>query len=110
MINLPGYKQSENDDKVREAVRKALTTGASRTMTICEQLRFIYDTVYQLPDGAIKEDLTEKLIDAFNMGKKMNARLAHLKRKYIDKTGHRGKSLVKLTDTRLRERLRGERQ
>lgn len=109
MINLPGYVMAEQDLEVRQAILGGLTSEASRQLTICEQLRFIYDTVHQLPDGEIKGDLTEKLIDAYNMAKKMNSRLAHYKRMYIDKTGHRGKSLIKLQHTKAREKIRRER-
>ncbi len=50
MRNLPGYIRAEKDRNIRKVVRKALTTGASRYLTICEQLRFIYDTVRQIPE------------------------------------------------------------
>lgn len=110
MKNFPGYVVAEQDPKVRRAVFESLTTCASRQLTICEQFRFIYDTVAQIKDEDIKKDLTEKIIDAFHMAKKMNSRLAHYKRKYIDKTGHRGKSLIRLQFTKEREKLRLERE
>jgi ABC-type lipopolysaccharide export system ATPase subunit len=109
MITMPGYVVTEKDEKSRAMLLGGLTQEASRTLTVCEQLRFVYDTVYQIPDKEIRNDLTEKLVDAFNMAKKMNSRLAHYKRKYIDKTGHRGKSLIRLEHTKEREELRRNR-
>ncbi len=110
MKNLPGYVIAEKDQEVRRVVKQNLTQAASRHLTICEVLRFTYDTVDQLPDGEIKDDLTEKLIDAMNMGKKIMSRLAHYKRTMGDKTGSSGSGLIKLDHTRRRERIRSQRK
>lgn len=109
MKNLPGYTIVEKDEKVRQIIKEALSTGASQQMTICEVLRFMYDTVYQMPDGELKDDLTEKLIDAMNMAKKIVSRLEHYKRTLGDKTGTRGVNLLRLPHTRTRARMRSER-
>lgn len=106
MNRLPGYDQPRINREDHDVLYASLATEASKSLTICEQLRFIYDTVHQLPGGEVKNDLTEKLIVAFDMGKKMNARLAHYKREYVDKTGHRGKSLLQLSHRAERERER----
>ena len=90
-------------------LRGGLTTGASKRLTICEQLRFIYDTVYQMEDGELKDDLTEKLIDALAMGKKMNSRLRILTRRYVDPNGHHGQSLLVLNHNRTRKNMRRDR-
>ena len=39
-------------------------------MTICEQLRRVYDSVYPMRDKKLKEEITEKLVDAFTTAKK----------------------------------------
>lgn len=106
---LPGYITAEPNQKLRETLREALMTGASRHLTICEQLRFIYDTVYRLPEGEHKEDLTEKLVDALNMAKKMNSRLAKYKRQYNDPKGSAGSNLIVLEHTDERAAIRNER-
>jgi hypothetical protein len=106
---LPGYIVAEKDKEIREAIFHSLTTQASNYLTICEQLRFIYDTVCQIPDKDIRNDLIEKLIDAFNMGKKMNARLARYKREYNDKTGSAGSNLLPLDYTEKRKHIRSNR-
>lgn len=106
---MRGFVRAEKDLEVRKAVRKSLTKEAGRYLTICEQLRFTYDLVHELPDPALKEELTERLIDAFNMGKKMNSRLAHYKRLHKDDTGSGGSNLIKLEHTKARKRLRNER-
>lgn len=104
-----GFVRAEKDEATRRVVRDSLTKEAGRHLTICEQLRFIYDIVHELPDPILKEELTERLVDAFNMGKKMNSRLAHYKRLYSDKTGSEGSNLIKLEHTEVRRMLRNER-
>lgn len=98
-----GYQPTpvENPDVVFEA----LTQDASNRMTICEQLRFIYDDVHKLPLSEEKVAIVEKLIVAFNMGKKMNSRLAHYKRLHTD-SGRTGKNLLKLKHTEQRREMR----
>lgn len=109
MKNLPGYVRAENDTAIRNAIRESLSKEGSSYLTICEQMRFMYDTIIQIKDEDIKNDLLEKLIDAFNMGKKMNARLAKYKADTNDKTGSAGSHLIKLNHTELRKKLRRER-
>jgi hypothetical protein len=52
-------------------------------MTICEKLRTIYDEL----EGPGKESITEKLIDALIMAKKMKRRLEYYHKTYKDTTG-----------------------
>ena len=85
---------------------ESLTRGAGEYLTICEQLRMIYDDVYGTD---LEETLTPKLVEAFNMGKKMNSRLAHYKRLHGDKSGSAGSNLVRLKDTEERKQMRGMR-
>lgn len=105
-MNLPGYIQPELSKDERKALFESLTTDASAHLTICEQLRFIYDTVYYFPEGEIKDDLTEKLLRALLMGKKMNSRLQRYKRETGDKTGSAGSNLARLSNTAERKKLR----
>lgn len=109
MRHLPGYIIAEKDPDIREAIRESLTKEASTYLTICEQLRFVYDTVEQIEDENIKRDLTEKLIDAFNMGKKMNSRLQRYKRETGSITGSAGSHLIPLDHTADRKYFRSKR-
>ena len=109
-MNLPGYAQPERDLETRQALWGSLTSEASRFLTICEQLRFIYDDVYQLPESKLKDDISEKLIEALNMGKKMNSRLHHYKRLHDDRTGSGGSHLLRLRKTDERRELRRQRE
>lgn len=110
MNRLPGYARPEIDIEKRKVLHEALTTGSSNYLTICEQLRFIYDTVDQLPDSEMKEDIVSKLEVAFDMGKKMNSRLAYYRKTYnSDRTGSKGSGLLLLDHTEERVRLRAAR-
>jgi hypothetical protein len=79
----------------REKERDSLIHGANRELTICEQLRRVYDSVYELPDGKLKEQITEKLLDAFITAKKIADRLLYYYETYHDKTGSEGDNLRK---------------
>jgi len=100
----------EKDPKIRKDFRYKLMKKTNAYLGICEQLRFIYDDIYQLPDGKIKERITEKLIDALIMGKHMSDRLVYYQKKYTDETGHKGKNLIILTNNHWRVRMRWERK
>jgi hypothetical protein len=53
--------------------------------TICEVHREIYDLVYDnMPDNKTRELLEEKIEEAFNMAKRMNAKLRQYKFNYDD--------------------------
>lgn len=106
MKNIPGFVVAYTDKKVRDWAKVGLTTQAHNYLNICEQLRFIYDTVEELPDEDVKVKIIELLIDAFIMGKKMQKRLLYYKKKYADTTGHHGSNIIHLTSTKKRKRLR----
>lgn len=108
-MNLPGFAQPPMSEEEREIILHAISKDASSRLTICEQIRFIYDTVLKIEDEAIKQDLTDKLIIAFNMGKKMNSRLAHYKRAYTDQGGRTGRNLLWLKQTKERKEIRANR-
>ena len=86
----------------REEITKDLVIGVSREIGICETLRNVYDLVYEMPDGEVKEQMTEKLIDAFHMGKKMGDRLTYYAQTYKDPTGAWGEHLVALSNAQIR--------
>jgi hypothetical protein len=104
-----GYEFAIKDKKIRRIILENLAKETHGNLTICEQIRFVFDTVFLMPDGEIKKDLTEKLIDVFGTAKKMNSRLAHYKRKYKDTTGNAGRNIIYLKHRRARQRMRKER-
>lgn len=60
---------------------------------ICEKLRSIYDLVHDLPESEFKGKVTELLIDALIMGKKMSERLIYYQKTYDDDTGNKAEDL-----------------
>lgn len=80
-------------DKDRLKYKDNLIRSAGKAQGICETLRYIYDEVYKLPDGESKDKMTELLVDALIMAKKMSNRLVYYKKTYDDKTGHGGKNV-----------------
>lgn len=67
-------------EDLRAEARVSLTRGSNNWSCICETLRTIYDSIHSLEDLTLKESITEKLVDAFIMAKKMNGRLVY----YVD--------------------------
>jgi hypothetical protein len=115
-MSLPGYivaypdeKLKEKNFKTREFHLNTLKSQAHYLLTLCEQLRFVYDDVAQLPDGELKDSMTEKLVDALIMAKRMNGRLVDYKKTVGKYSGAHGAHLIHLTDTKKRKRLRNER-
>ena len=86
----------------REEITADLTKGVSKELGICETLRNVYDLVYEMPDSEVKTQMTEKLIDALLMGKKMGDRLTYYAQTYKDPTGAWGEHLVHQSDDQLR--------
>jgi len=86
----------------REEIKRDLVLGVSREIGICETIRNVYDLVYEMPEGNIKEQMTEKLIDALHMGKKMGDRLTYYAQTYKDPTGAWGEHLVALSNAQIR--------
>lgn len=53
--------------------------------TICEVHREIYDLIYlHMPQGTARQEVENKLEEAFLMAKKMNAKLRQYKHNYDD--------------------------
>ena len=90
----------------REWYRGQLMYHTNNKKHICETLRMIYDVVYILPESDAKKEMTELLIDAFTMGKKMQDRLSYYQKTYKDNTGNKASSIVGLTGVRNRSRMR----
>lgn len=109
MIISPGYVVAITDEKTRKTLKENLIREASSTLTICEQMRFIYDSVEQLPESDIKQMIIEQLLDALAMAKAMDSRLSKYRNKYSDNSGHKGKNLIPLVATRRRMKIRKER-
>ena len=93
----------------RRNARRTLLRDVNSIKGLCEVLRLIYDEVHTLDDKERKEKMTELLVDAMVMAKKMHNRLVYYKTTYNDTTGHNLKNLVGMTHNRERERMRKSR-
>jgi hypothetical protein len=83
----------------RQAIKNSLIRESNRELTICEQLRRVYDSVDSIKNQKLKKEITEKLVDAFLMAKKMGERLTYYYEKYHDETGRQGENIrVQLHD------------
>jgi len=103
----------EKDPKKRERFFHSLWYQVNQVLGICEQLRFIYDDVYTMPESELKTRLTERLIDALIMGKKMSDRLVWYKKKYgkgDPDSGSNGIHLTILQNNGWRIRMRKSRK
>jgi hypothetical protein len=87
----------------REHARRTLLRDVNPIKGICEVLRLIYDEIHPLEN---KEKITELLVDAMMMSKKMHNRLVYYKTTYKDTTGHNLKNLERLTHNRERAKMR----
>ena len=87
----------------RKHARYTLMRDVNSIKGICEVLRLIYDEIYSLENN---EKITELLVDAMMMAKKMHNRLTYYKTTYNDTTGHNLKNLERLRGCRDRERMR----
>jgi hypothetical protein len=99
----------EKDKGKREQARYELTQCANPVVGICEEIRLIYDTVYELPKSKIKDAIVEQLIDVLIMAKDMGKRLSYYYETYKDMTGHEGENLIQLPHTRERWKMRRKR-
>ena len=103
---IPGYEMACTDKKLRNWARVGVQTGGHNYLYVCEQLRFIFDVIEEIPDEILRFKILELLIDAFIMGKKLQDRLRYFKKKYNDTTGKQGSSIRHLLLTKKRRRLR----
>lgn len=91
------------DLRERHIARKSLITGTNNKKHICETLRLVYDEIHNLPDN---EQITELLIDAMVMAKKMQNRLSYYQKKYKDNTGNKAIDIIGLAGCRNRSKMR----
>jgi hypothetical protein len=85
-----------SDPYNRDMAKKKLMYSANSHACICETLRTVYDEVYGLPEGETKERITELLVDAYVMGKKMADRLTYYRVTYKDGTGSEAINLERI--------------
>lgn len=90
----------------REWYRQQLMYHTNNKKHICETIRLIYDYVYELPNGETKDAMTELLVDAISMAKKMQDRLVYYQKTYNDNTGNKADSIVGLEGVRARSVMR----
>lgn len=98
------------EDITREEAKKSLIKGTNNKKHICETLRMVYDRVHEMPDSMNKDVMTELLIDAMWMAKKMQNRLVYYQKTYKDTTGHEGKNFIGLTGVKARAKMRKVRE
>ena len=99
----------EKNPVKRKKFYHSLWYNVNKRLGICEQIRFIYDDVYMMPEGELKQRITERLIDALIMGKKMADRLVYYKKTYgveNPDSGNSGKNLILLQNNSWRIRMR----
>ena len=101
--------KSEPSGESRLYYRNQLIRGAHSNECICETLRMAYDLIHNMEDLALKEALTNKLLDAFICGKKMHDRLIYYRDKYKDSSGSDGEGLGGIPNTGDRLRMRRKR-
>lgn len=106
---MSDYLIIEKDERKRNSAKNSLMRKTNSGVGICEQLRLIYDSIYKLPDGELKTKVTEQLVDAIIMAKKMSDRLAYYFKTYKDMTGHQGKNILLLDHGGSRMRMRRRR-
>lgn len=78
--------------------RESLIKGCYHKLSICETLRRTYDLVADLPDKELKKKITDKLVEAITMARKMSNRLVYYRTTYNDQTGHNSSNLRDATD------------
>lgn len=105
-----GYIIVEEDQTLRNRNFHSLSKKTGAGLGICEQMRFVYDTIYESSmSDKDKEKVTDQLVDAFIMAKKMQKRLDYYYDTYKDETGHGGKNLNALANNGARARKRDAR-
>lgn len=66
----------------RRGYKRKLMREANECYCVCEALRLAYDIVHEFRDEDVRERLTNLLVDAFEMVKKMHDRLVYYRDKY----------------------------
>ena len=94
------------ETKDKHMARKSLMIGANNKKHICETLRLIYDEVYELPDSESKDAMTELLVEALLMAKKMQNRLSYYQKTYKDNTGNKAINIFRIPGSVSRSKKR----
>lgn len=89
--------------KERHYAKKSLITGTNNKKHICETLRLIYDEIHGLEGSEV---ITELLVDAMVMAKKMQNRLSYYQKTYKDNTGNKAIDIIGLAGCRNRNKMR----
>ena len=98
--------KEQQDAKDRKYAKESLIRGVNNKKHICETLRMIYDEVHEMPDSDTKTNMTELLIDAMSMAKKMQNRLSYYQKTYKDNTGNKAINIVRLAGSRQKNKIR----
>ena len=93
----------------RESARDSMIRHSNSHACICETLRTVYDLIHEMPAGDVKTMMTERLLDAFIMAKKMQNRLRYYGETYKDKTGNNAKNLLFIDGTMALRKMRQKR-
>jgi len=93
----------------RSQIKNSLIHSVNTQLGICEQLRNTYDSIVKIQDERLRNEITEKLVDALIMAKKMGKRLSYYYKTYHDTTGHVGKNLIMQQHNRTRFQIRRSR-
>lgn len=99
-----------NNLRTRQLARQTLMYQVNSHQCICETLRMIYDEIHDMKDEEKRKRMLNLLIDGVIMAKKMASRLDYYYKTYADKTGHSGKKLILLPNTRKKLQIRRARK
>jgi len=64
----------------KESIRNSVLNTTAKLRTVCEVHREMWDIIDQLEDVDIKKQLRDRIIVAYDMGKRMNAKLKSYKK------------------------------
>lgn len=95
---------------LRRGYKRKLMREANSCDCVCEKLRTIYDVIHEFKDEALKEELTEKLVDAFVMVKKMHDRLGYYQSTYEPQSDEKPTKLRYLPGRQERLEMRRKRK
>ena len=110
-----------NEEKSRRLAKQSLFYATNNKKHICETLRLTYDEIHKNKEKAVINNdqdydlamshckMTELLIDAMEMAKKMQDRLAYYQKTYKDNTGNKAINIIGLTGVRARAKMRKDR-
>lgn len=104
----PGYTRLVTDEELRKVLKESLSREAHDRLTVCEQLRFLYDMALQIPEADLREIMIDQLVDAIKMVKSMNSKLSWYREQMYGRKSAT-KKLTKLHETKERLAMRKSR-